>query len=246
MKQEFITAREVCQILEVSRTMVQKLMATGELERTSRGGRLVFHRAKVEALAHAREIAKVQRAQNAEDREQREHEAELHRRTIAFDATTKSEDDQDLRERYEHSQARISNQLDQLRAKLQAREEDEAHQRRLAWLQAEPAREPTPSSDSYVSEALMILLPIGALFAIGYLNGRQKADPVETTKPVADSAPQGQTGPTLPMPNEERSDPLEHELLRKIREGTATAEEKHALEVRLAELLRNVVKGNGS
>jgi hypothetical protein len=246
MKQEFISAREVCKILGVSRTMVQKLMASGELERASQDGRLVFDRAKVEALAQAREVAKVQRTHDAEDREQREHEAELHRKAIAFDARTKSEDDQDFRERYEHSQARISNQLEQLRAKLQAQEEDAAHQRLLARLQAQPAREPTPSSDSYVAEALMILLPIGALLAIGYLDGKQKTDPAGTTKPVAGSPPQDQTGATPPMLSQERSDPLEPELLRKLREGTATPDEKHAVEVRLADFLREIAKGNGS
>src|SRR5882724_4362455 len=99
MKQSVINAREVCQILGVSRTMVQKLMASGELDRATEDGRLVFDRAKVEALAHAREVAKVQREQEAEEREEREQEAELRRETIALDARTKTQDDQDFRER---------------------------------------------------------------------------------------------------------------------------------------------------
>ena len=246
MKQEFISAREVCKILGVSRTMVQKLIASGELERASHHGRLVFDRAKVDALAHAREVAKVQREQVAQDRQQRKHEAEVHRETIAFDARTKSDEDQDFRERYQDNQARILSQLDQLRAKLQAREDDDAHQRFLARLQAPTAGKTMPSSDSYVAEALMLLLPIGALLTIGYLDGKQKATAAGTTKPVAGSGPQAQTGPVLPVLGDEKLEPLDRELLRKLREGTATADEKHALEIRPAGFLGEIVKGNRS
>lgn len=89
MTQESLTVREVCEALGVSRAMVQKLEASGQLKRTRDGGRVVFDRAQVEALAYAREVAKAQWVQEAEQREVQDGEAQAHREAVEFDAWSK-------------------------------------------------------------------------------------------------------------------------------------------------------------
>ncbi|HEY2409961.1 MAG TPA: helix-turn-helix domain-containing protein [Polyangiaceae bacterium] len=233
MEHEFITMREACKILGVSRTMVQKLVASGELERGRQEGKLVFERAKVEALAHAREVAKVQHDQDAEQREQRQAEAQLHRRDVEFDAWAKRNDEEDVRERRENSQARIGDQLDQLRAKVRDMEEAESHRRVLAHIDGLGTKKPgSSSSDGDLAAALLLLLPAAAMLAIGYLDSKTaKPDQAVASKPVVASATQA-PGEAIASPqllDEETLDPVERELFTKIREGRATAEDFEAL-----------------
>jgi excisionase family DNA binding protein len=233
MEHEFITMREACKILGVSRTMVQKLVASGELERGQHEGKLMFERAKVEALAHAREVAKVQRDQDAELREQRQVETQLHRRDVEFDAWAKRNEDEDVRERYESSQARIGDQLEQLRAKLREMEEAESHRRVLAHMEALGAKKPVPSSsDGDLAAVLLLLLPAAAMLAIGYLDSKTpKPDQAVAAKPAVGTASQahGEAIASPTLVDERTLDPVERELFKKIREGTATAEDFEAL-----------------
>ena len=69
MARERLSMKETCESLGVSRQMVQKLEAAGELKATRENGRVLFDADAVEALRTSREVAKVEREQEAEQRE---------------------------------------------------------------------------------------------------------------------------------------------------------------------------------
>jgi hypothetical protein len=82
--------KETCEALGVSRQMVQKLEAAGELKATRESGRVFFGSAEVEALHTAREVAKVEREQEAEEREFQGENAEADRHDVEFAAWSKT------------------------------------------------------------------------------------------------------------------------------------------------------------
>jgi excisionase family DNA binding protein len=232
MEQEFITAREACKILGVSRAMVQKLMASGELERATQNGRLVFERAKVEALAQARDVAKVQRAQDAEDRQQRDGEVQQRRDKVEFEACAKSADDQDLRQLYEASQARISNQLEQIRAKLRAMEEAEAHRRFEATLDALGSRKSAPSTDGQLLDALTALAPAAIVLGLAYWAGkppRSSPSASSVELPQANHEGAGDAAPVWAQVRDQPDESTERLLIRKVMDLTATPEDLQQL-----------------
>src|SRR5688572_23862981 len=90
MSRERLTMKETCEALGVSRQMVQKLEAAGELKATRESGRVFFDAAEVEALRTAREFAKVEREQEAEEREFQGLNAEADRHDLGFVAWSKA------------------------------------------------------------------------------------------------------------------------------------------------------------
>lgn len=129
MTQECLTVREVCEALGVSRAMVQKLEASGQLKRARDGGRVVFDRAQVEALAYAREVAKAQRVQEAEHREVQAGEAQAHREAVELDAWSKISEAEDTQLRLGQARDGMRSRLDQIRRQLQ--ELQDAEKKRL-------------------------------------------------------------------------------------------------------------------
>lgn len=229
MEQEFITTREACKILGVSRAMIQKLTAAGDLERATQNGRLVFERAKVEALAQAREVAKVQRAQNAEERQERQEEVQRHREKVEFEGSAKSAYEQDVRQLYEASQARISTQLEQIRGKLRAMEEAEAHRRFEATLGA--SRAPTRNEDGHLVDALTALAPAALVLGLAYWAGKPprndaSASPVDLPQ-AANEGPcdvVALVSPSTPVAHL-AAESTERVLIGKIMDQTATPED---------------------
>jgi hypothetical protein len=114
--------------------MVQKLEASGELKRARDGGRVVFDRAQVEALAYAREVAKAQRVQEAEQRELREDQASLHHEAVEFDAWFKSNEAEDAQRSLAQARDGMRSQLDQIRGQLQELQDAEWKRRHEASL----------------------------------------------------------------------------------------------------------------
>jgi len=121
-----MSVREVCEALGVSPAMVQKLEASHELKRARQDGRVVFERAEVEALAYAREVAKTQRAQEAEQREVLDGQTQLHREAVEFDAWGKTAEDQDARRSLEQDREGVRTQLDRIHRQLQDLQATEA------------------------------------------------------------------------------------------------------------------------
>jgi DNA-binding transcriptional MerR regulator len=195
MTQEFMSVREVCEALRVSRAMVQKLEASGELKRARENGRVVFERARVEALAYAREVAKAQRVQEAEQREVLDGQTQLHREAVEFDASAQSAEDQDARRSLEQDREGVRSQLNRIQRQLQDLQAAEAQRRHEASLAAlSQRREPCRSTDGDLMEALTTLAPAAALLAIAWLAREQDK------KDLARSEPAKSRASGLPVP----------------------------------------------
>jgi DNA-binding transcriptional MerR regulator len=212
MTQEFMSVREVCEALGVSRAMVQKLEASGELKRARENGRVVFERAQVEAVAYGREVAKAQKAQEAEQREVLDGQTQLHREAVEFDAWAKSAEDQDARRSLEQDREGVRSQLDRIHRQLQDLQAAEAQRRHEASLAAISQRsKPCRSTDGDLMDALTTLAPAAAVLAIAWLAREQDKKSVALSEakrrasglPVAAGLPVGReaTAGDASLPN---------------------------------------------
>jgi AcrR family transcriptional regulator len=163
-----MTVREVCDALGVSRAMVQKLEAGGELRRLRATGRVVFDRARVEQLREARDVTKEQRRQEREELALRGEAAEDQHQQVEFAAWAKSAAEKRELETIHQELAQLSADLNELREE----------QRRQAWASRMEAltrrnERPTVERDSEPSVATIGLLSLGAMALIVHA-GREK------------------------------------------------------------------------
>jgi excisionase family DNA binding protein len=182
MTQESLTVREVCEALGVSRAMVQKLEASGQLKRARDGGRVVFDRAEVEGLAYAREVAKAQRVQDAQQREVQNGEAQAHREAVEFDAWSKISEAEDAQLRLEQARDGMRSQLDQIRRQLQELQDAERkrqHEASLAALAHQGERR--HGIDFEFVDLLTMLAPVATVAAVAFM----AREPAKGGKPSA-------------------------------------------------------------
>ena len=229
MTEQEMTVREVCDALGVSRAMVQKLEAAGELRRLRPTGRVVFDRARVEQLREERDISREQRRQEREEQALRGEAAEDQHHQVEFAAWAKSATEKRELET-------IHQELSKLRADLNDLREE---QRRQAWASRMDAltrrnERRTVERDSEPAAATLGLLSLGAMALIVHA-ARDGNDPAGTARGAdyasraKSEAPgaQGERGDTTPSTADE--DDEEKRLLEKIRAQTATPEELEAL-----------------
>ena len=228
MTEQEMTVREVCDALGVSRAMVQKLEAAGELRRLRPTGRVVFDRARVEQLREVRDISKEQRRQEREEEALRGEAAEDQHQQVEFAAWAKSSAEKRELET-------IHQELAQLRADLNELREE---QRRQAWASRMEAltrrnERRTVERDSEPSATTIGLLSLGAM-ALIVRAARDGNAPAVAVRGAGDAshpnfdAPCSEGGRGDPTPST-ADDDEEKRLLEKLRAQTATPEEVHAL-----------------
>jgi excisionase family DNA binding protein len=124
MTQEKLTMRETCEVLGVSRAMIQKLEATGELAGKREGGRVFFDRDQVDSLRASREVAKVQRKQDTADREFRAIDLEADLRELELTAWSKTTAEQNQKDKADRAMEALRTGIDELREAERKREHE--------------------------------------------------------------------------------------------------------------------------
>lgn len=229
MTEHEMTVRDVCDALGVSRAMVQKLEAAGELRRLRPTGRVVFDRARVEQLRETRDVTKEQRRQEREEQALRGDAAEDQHQQVEFAAWAKSAAKKRELETIHQELAQLLADLNELREE----------QRRQAWASRMDAltrrnERPTVERDSEPSAAAIGLLSLGAMALIVHA-ARDGNDTAASVRGAEDAShTDRETRATTAESGDAASESLdEHEeeerLMAKVRDQTATPEELQAL-----------------
>jgi excisionase family DNA binding protein len=215
-----LTMRETCEALGVSRAFVRKLDATGELKGVREGGRVLFDRAAVEAYRTARDVAKVQRVQNAEDRELDELSSEADQHDLELTAWLKSQEERREREKLDESLTLMRKELREMREAEERRQQDAAFYRRHE-------RRPK-ESDSELVDLITMFAPAAAMLLAAYLVRDRTSQPVP---PLATAEMRSPTTPSEAPSTAAASavEAPEEEILEKIKNGTAAKEDLDAL-----------------
>ncbi len=175
MIRERLTMRETCEALGVSRAMIQKLEAAGELKGGREGGRVLFDPDHVEALRTSRDVAKVQRKQETEDREFRGIDVEAHRQDLEFTAWSKTTAEQNERDKAERAIETLRTGIDELRDAERKRQ----HEAKLAELGNRGNRR-VVAHGSELLEVATALAPAAAVLFMAYLARDKKGEPSST------------------------------------------------------------------
>lgn len=175
MAEERLTMRETCEALGVSRAMVQKLEASGELTAEREGGRVLFDRDQVEALRISRDVVKVQRKQETEDREFRATDLEADRHDLEIAAWSKTSAEKTQRDK-------VNRELESLRAgidELRDAERKRRHETELVEISARGDRR-VAAQGSELLEIATALAPAAAILLMAYLARGKSGEPSAT------------------------------------------------------------------
>ena len=216
MARDTLTMRETCEALGVSRAMVQKLEATGELAGERESGRVLFDRDKVEALRTSREVAKVQRKQETEDREFRAIDVEADRHELESMAWSKTTAEQNQKDKADRAIEALRTGIDELRGAERKRE----HEATLARISTADHRGAAQGSE--LLEVATILAPAAAVLCMAYLareKGKTSPAPAEAGLDAVDG---GTTGASRTATGVDLAERL---LIDKIASHTATQDD---------------------
>lgn len=209
--------RETCDALGVSRAMVQKLEATGELTGEREGGRVSFDRVQVEAVRTSREVAKVQRKQDTEDREFRAIDLEADRHELELTAWSKTTAEQNQKDKADRAMEALRTGIDELREAERKRE----HEATLARISRADHRGTAQGSEFL--EVATVLAPAAVVLSMAYLAREKKG---ETSSASAEAGPDaiddGTTGVSRTLTGVDLAERL---LTDKIASHTATQDD---------------------
>ena len=219
--------RETCETLGVSRAMIQKLEATSELAGKREGGRVLFDRDQVEALRTSREVAKVQRKQDTEEREFRAIDLEADRHELELTAWSKTTAEQNQKDKADRAIEALRAGIDELREAERKRE----YEATLARISRADHRGAARGSE--LLEVATVLAPAAAVLCLAYLarekTGKASAAPAVAAPAVAppskagaDAIDDGTTGASRTVTGVDLAERL---LIEKIASHTATQDD---------------------